>query len=564
MASAEDKRAREMNHRLHYRWSQLEADRCGVNIGSPIHPLPTANRILELDPNCKYEDDEWPVASSEDPEELAKFSKCAGVYKTMDYNTFSKSGCLKLSEIEMYFMDTMLTKQSIGEWVLVYLGIGTGERFRWLRDEFYPGLAVVAFDPLEGQYTGDREKVVKAVEKWNNDGTDFTFLLKCFDAEKDSAWISEKYPGKKIILISDIRGIAFADGDKDGDNFDKEADNKLQWAAIQKLRPEKSLMKFSCPRPYEQFYEYAPGTILKQIFCFYHTKEVRLMIDGVPKEKRKYNCWEIYDKMMFHHEHLRGQVYACERRADSTRALDNCFDCTVLWDTISSHALKNEQDPYRMLGLFVKFHVYSPSDESWSYTWKPPTRKQRWTDVREFIRTGRLTEAIAALEAEGEEDAPDTDWADIVHAIDDLQPHLYKRLKLVLHRPCKRSDLITALGSLSDPFVFLGNELDLLHEEERHALQEAEAEAEPPAKRQCTVWNSRFADLTEAQQKAAIELGWTEADWNSNKFHLPRKDAWETLSEDMKKNLGELGESASTWDNWRLNTWGKNTWNSEA
>lgn len=553
MTSVEEQREMECSHRLHYRWSQLEADRCGVNIGSPMRPLPTANRVLELDPNRMYEDNDWPLMSSECPEELAKFSKCAGVYKTIDYNTFSKNGCLKLSEIELYFLSSKLTQKNIHDWVLVYLGIGTGERFRWLRDEFFPGLAVIAFDPLDGNFSGDKEACAKAFDRWSNDGTNFSCLLRSFDVGKDSDWVLEKCKGKKILLISDIRGIAFLNGETSGDYFDKQADQDLQLQAIHRLRPERSLCKFACPQPWNQIYEYAPGVLLKQIFCYFQTREVRLMVDGVPEEKRKYNVWELYEKMMFHHEHLRGQVYKTDRRANSSRCLDCCFDCTVLWDTISSYAEKHERDAYEVLDLFVKFHVYSPSDDSLAYTWAPPTRKQRWDDVKEFLRTGKLSEAIAALQSEGEEDAEGTDWADITEGLSDEQPHVVKRLQLFLHRPARRDALVRALGSLSDPFTFMGSELSLLSEEDLSFLFPDMASAqEPPPKKQRTVWDNRFTELSEEQQKAATKLGWTEESWNANKFHLPRKTKWDALTEEIRQSLSDLGESAETWDDWRI------------
>lgn len=516
-----------------------------------MRPLPTANRTLDLDPNRKYDESDWPLMASECPEQLAKFSRCAGVYKTIDYNTFAKNGCLKLSEIEMFFISSKVTKQTSSEWVLVYIGIGTGERFRWVRDEFFPGLAVVAFDPLEGNFSGNKEIILKAIERWNNDGTNFTFLMRCFELEKDSTWILEKFQGKKLLLISDTRGITVTNGETSGVSSDKKTDQHVQWQAVQRLRPERSLVKFACPTPWNQVYEYAPGVLLKQIFCYYGTRELRLMIDGVPEQSRKYNVWELYEKMMFHHEHLRGLVYKSTRRPGSSRCLDCSFDCTVLWDTISSYARKNDVDAYTILDKFIKYHVYSPSAENWDYTaWKPPTRKQRWDDVEEFLKVGKFMEAIAALELEGEDDAKDTDWADIVKNLAASQPQVAQRLKIYLHRPASRASLIQALGSLSDPFTLVGNELNLLYDNDQNTS--SYDNAEPPPKRQRTVWDLSFTDLTEAQQKAATSLGWVEATWNTNKFHLPKSSAWDSLTKEMQQSLSELGESADSWDNWKV------------
>ena len=65
----------------------------------------------------------------------------------------------------------------------MYLGIGNGERFRWLRDEFFPALCVVGFDPLDPFYTGKREDVWESARQWNQDGSDFAFFVRCFYPE---------------------------------------------------------------------------------------------------------------------------------------------------------------------------------------------------------------------------------------------------------------------------------------------------------------------------------------------------------------------------------------------
>merc|ERR1711933_132580 len=105
----------------------------------------------------------------------------------------------------------------------------------------------------------------------------------------------------------------------------------MQWRFIQSLQPVRSMVKFTIPNTWEQFYDYAPGVILKQVFSNYLSPEVRLMIDGVPQLNKRYNGWELFERMVFHHEHLRGQVYETPRCHSRTACLDCCFDCTVLW-----------------------------------------------------------------------------------------------------------------------------------------------------------------------------------------------------------------------------------------
>lgn len=457
-------------HRLHYRWSNIEADRCRLNVGSPWRPLPKAHRTLELEECREYS--HWSQVSAGCAAENDRFANCNCTYRTMDYNTFVKNGCLKLTEVELFFLSSHMTKASSGDWAVVYLGIGNGERFRYLRDEFFPDLTVIGFDPLDEFFTGCRDEVEENAKRWTNDGTHFTFLVQCFHGEHDVVHIEERVKGKKLLLISDIRGIAFTD---EG-TFDKEHDQEIQWQAIKHLSPVSSLVKFTFPDSWTQFFDYVPGVVLKQVFCYYGSREVRLMIDGVPQQTRRYNAWELYEKMVLHHSYFRGQVYETSRRADSTRCLDNCFDCTVLWDTVSMYAAKNGVDPDEVLSKIVRYQLYTPVDDPWRTdlnwegpVWKEPgesPRSQRWWDVVGGLQIGDLQRAIAALEAGGgkdEEDKAVADWAVIVKHIWKHQPDLASRLSVSIHRPAAPDDLIRALGSLADPFTLLRTELNCLY-----------------------------------------------------------------------------------------------------
>mmetsp|Transcript_124524 Transcript_124524/g.277828 ORF Transcript_124524/g.277828 Transcript_124524/m.277828 type:complete len:457 (-) Transcript_124524:62-1432(-) len=452
-------KARSYGHRLHYRWSQLEGDRWPTKEGSPCQPCSKANRTLELEPGTEYS--RWPTVSSECPFEQAKFSACEHVYKVFDYNTFVKNGCLKLTEVELFFLSSNMTRQSAGEWLVVYLGIGNGERFRYLRDEFFPDLSVIAFDPLDTFYTGNRDHVVKNAQIWKDDGTNYIFHLRCFDIENDVAMIREKAGGKKLLLISDIRGVALLE---DGAKFDKAQDQDLQLQFIQQLHPVRSLVKFVTPDAWSQFYDYAPGVILKQIFTFFGSCELRLMIDGAPQQSKRYNTWELYEKMMFHHDNLRGQVYETTRGSDCTSCLDCCFDCTVLWDTVSTYAAKNHVDPNDTLSKIINYHIYDPTEDTWrsnaGENHEGPTWSQRWWDVESALIRGNLMEAVAILEAE--DDANDTDWADIAQGISADQPFLAERVKRSLRRPASREALLELLGSLAEPFTPIKTDMNSL------------------------------------------------------------------------------------------------------
>jgi hypothetical protein len=265
---------------------------------------------------------------------------------------------MKLTEVELFFLSEHVTKNSACDWLVVYLGIGNGDRFRLFRDQFFPGLAVVGFDPLD-EYLCLQNEGTKNAARWNDDGTSYTLHVRCFDMEQDVARIHELLENgkKRLLLISDIRGARFRE---DWETWDIAYDQELQWQIIKRLQPVASLVKFSIPDPDAQFYEYAPGVILKQAYCNYETCEVRLMIEGVPQESRRYNAWELYEKMLFHHKYLRGQVYQTSREPGRAACLDCCFDCTVLWSTVLKYATRNDADPYDVLDCILRQHIYSP------------------------------------------------------------------------------------------------------------------------------------------------------------------------------------------------------------
>lgn len=461
--------------RLHYHWSQLEEDRWGDREGSPAKPVPKADRTVQLDPEKYYK--HYPLSSTDSSIEKARFSSCSCMYKTIHYNTFSKFGCLKLTEIELYFLSKYLTKETAGDWCCVYMGVGNGERFRWMRDEFFPKLNVVAYDPIDQFYPGSKDLVLSNAEAWSKDGTNFIFHVRCFDFEEDTTWMQERFKGKQILLISDIRGVALLNEGNEHDSanppcFDKQSDQDLQWKFIKCLNPVASICKFTTPDPWNQYFDYAPGVVLKQVFTNYPSMETRLLIEGVPEETRRYNSWELYEQMTIHHEQLRGLIHQSSRRPDSTACLDNCFDCTVLWETCMSYASSNNLDPYGVLDTILKCQIYSPSDHSrpsWmtldSCTWEPPDAYCRRCDVDRALKSGCLTTAIAALEEQGPEGEADSDWVDIIDGLEYYQPNLASRLRLALKRPASRSSFIKVLGSLSEPFTQLRTYMNTLFDD---------------------------------------------------------------------------------------------------
>jgi len=435
--------AAKYEHRLHYHWSQLEADRAGRTTGSPSCPRRRVDRFLRMGPLPKFRC----LGLVASLRRQARFSLHAGTYTTADYNTFAKNGVAKLTEVELYFLTTRVTKATAHQWVVVYLGVGNGERFRYLRDEFFPGLAVIAFDPLDAFFEGIRHDVEKNAAKWNSDGTEFEFLIRCYDEDKDIDWVRERYPNRSMLLISDIRGINLHQETR---SFDKACDNEVQLKAIQRLRPVASLLKFAVPDWGDKYYTYAPGRFLKQTFCYHGTSELRLLVEGVPESLVRYNVAEMLDRVVFHHDYMRGQVYRSSRRPQrSSACLCHCFDCTVLWKTVSFYAARNSVDPYAVLDSITKNHFYH-SDTS---------GPENLADVTFYLNQGRLMEAAGALDKRGVDEEVGMDWNSIASHISQ-QPAIAERLRDGLPQKASRADMLKVIGSLAKPFTLVRTELN--------------------------------------------------------------------------------------------------------
>eukprot|EP00927_Polykrikos_kofoidii_P000551 TRINITY_DN10203_c0_g2_i1.p1 TRINITY_DN10203_c0_g2~~TRINITY_DN10203_c0_g2_i1.p1 ORF type:complete len:571 (+),score=78.46 TRINITY_DN10203_c0_g2_i1:70-1713(+) len=64
------------------------------------------------------------------------------------------------------------------------------------------------------------------------------------------------------------------------------------------------------------------------------------------------------------------------------------------------------------------------------------------------------------------------------------------------------------------------------------------------------VWNCRWADLSAAQRESALFLGWIEATWERNTWHLDRGASWSMLSAEVQRALAVLGETEASWGAW--------------
>merc|ERR1712232_1410120 len=117
--------------------------------------------------------------------------------------------------------------------------------------------------------------------------------------------------------------------------------------------------------------------------------EFHLVIEGVPTVTNWYNIPELYAKMLNHHDHMRGQVYesAPGRPRDCMSYLDNCFDCTILWETAASYASKNGRNARDVVQEIVQQHIYSRPAQGWLKWWQPSS----WTeeDVSWSLKCGR-------------------------------------------------------------------------------------------------------------------------------------------------------------------------------
>merc|ERR1712196_459630 len=187
-----------------------------------------------------------------------------------------------------------------------------------------------------------------------------------------------------------------------------------------------------------------------QTFCYYGTSEVRLLVEGVPERLVRYNVAQMLDRITFHHEFMRGQVYQSTRRPERSCArLCNCFDCTVLWKTVSFYAARNAVDPYTVLDSITRNHLYGFHSDGFG----------NWADVKFYLNQGRIMEAAAALDKRGVNEDVDLDWNSIASHITQ-QPGIAERLRAGLPQKASRADMLQVIGSLTKPFTLVRSEVN--------------------------------------------------------------------------------------------------------
>ncbi|CAJ1637628.1 poly(A) polymerase small subunit PAPS [Salmon gill poxvirus] len=163
--------------------------------------------------------------------------------KNMDKTVFphKTNGQLKLLLGELLFFteitrDTPLfNRENVNSFVVVYVGSCPGFHVPAI-DYFFPGLTWELIDPTPMSVT-----LEKYVHRHKNR---YTYTRDYADV-KWAQHVVDKYPGKKIVLISDIR--TSGDGEPTTQNLLDDYD--LQEAIIKKLKPCAWMLKWRCPFP---------------------------------------------------------------------------------------------------------------------------------------------------------------------------------------------------------------------------------------------------------------------------------------------------------------------------
>jgi hypothetical protein len=219
-----------------------------------------------------------------------------------DIKTILHWGQLKLMLSEIDFLTPFAGSGA----VVIYAGAAPGVHTIFL-SEMFPSLTFHLYDPTP--FSIPQTHRVKIHVQ--------LFLAKT--AKKVANYYRKRYPGKKLLFISDIRRRPPTEKMVEGDMV-----MQREWVEI--MKPDCWMLKFRLPWTDHSKYEYLKGTITAQSFAPPTSTETRLI--GTTTDIVRYDP-RVYENLMYTHNLTRSNFYASPLGTTTLESHDvcNCFDC---------------------------------------------------------------------------------------------------------------------------------------------------------------------------------------------------------------------------------------------
>lgn len=204
-------------------------------------------------------------------------------------------GQRKLLLAEIYFLSKYAAE------TVVYAGAAPGDHIPALA-KMFPGRQFILYDPREFS-----AKILAGIKNIAVNRAEFT--------NEDA----QKYQGKNVLFISDIRTSDSSDG-----KIAEDMELQKQWHEI--INPAASLLKFRLPYASGKKIQYLRGDILIQPWAPHTSTETRLI---VPKSNYMMSCEydaRLYERQMFRHN-LITRAWQPFDHDIKGEGIDHCWDC---------------------------------------------------------------------------------------------------------------------------------------------------------------------------------------------------------------------------------------------
>jgi hypothetical protein len=225
------------------------------------------------------------------------------------------------------------------ERTVVYIGAATGTHILLLTSIF-PNLKFDLYDP------NDFDNVLMGNKNIN--------IYKQFFTNEDA----EKYKGKNVIFISDIRTIPVMEETLKNQQYVQIMEETLKNQEAQKqyvqiMNPYFSMLKFKCPYPEDgksKYYKYLKGIVYKQVWAPFTSAESRLIIS------QKDNYTEVNYDIIKHERQL--AYFNLARQIDFSNEKIDFMNISLkdFWETLATNVKIFNLDFY--LELFVLKDYY--------------------------------------------------------------------------------------------------------------------------------------------------------------------------------------------------------------
>ncbi len=227
------------------------------------------------------------------------------------YNTHHGQRKLLMNEID-FLNHTYEKWKNLNKVYVVYVGSASGKHLNIIFDMYFDKCPNLIF------HLYDKSKFDKNVTEYEKD-IDISNKRVFIYSEYFYPETSNRYVGKNVLLISDLRTTTIQTTDEEESNKTIKEDNALQYNIHKSINPIVGMYKFRLPFD-KNYTDFMDGEIHLQPWVSNTSTEARLISNG------RYTKWDNkkHEEQMFYFNMIRRQKYY----EHDNKLYCHCWDCT--------------------------------------------------------------------------------------------------------------------------------------------------------------------------------------------------------------------------------------------